>query len=62
MDSLFYVNYTSIYLLKYFLDASPAPGTVLDTGKTEINKTSQFAFCLVEPYEIALYMSKNQHW
>ena len=56
MGSLLYVNYTSIYLLKYFLAASPALGTVLDTGKTEINKTSQFAFCLVEPYEIALHM------
>lgn len=38
--------------------------TVLDTGKTEINKTSQFASCLVEPYEIAVGICEkiNKYW
>lgn len=33
MGSLLYVNYALNISVKIFLDASPAPGTVLDTGK-----------------------------
>lgn len=29
-------------------------GTVLDARSEKINNASQFAYCLVEPYEIAV--------